>query len=276
MSSSTRSAPGRSGRRQSVMPMAKQPEQSYILWFTQRVGSTLLAQALEDTSVAGRPREWLNASSAVAVMKQHGAATAGELRSQLWRVATTSNGVLGIKYGMVPKLHEELVELMASVDPERTGRSHDAWQRFFPNCSHWLLTRRDKVRLAISWWRAIKTEEWHRPNRADTSVGMVESKPPGSLIEKYDFHAIQYLLDECSAREGAIRRQLDAWTIEPVTIFYEDLVAEFETTVRSVLELLRVPHARAMTIPRPAFEALADEINDAWYERFLADRPRLG
>jgi hypothetical protein len=28
-------------------------------------------------------------------------------------------------------------------------------------------------------------------------------------------------------------------------------------------EFLRVPHARAMTIPQPAFEALADEVNDA-------------
>jgi LPS sulfotransferase NodH len=105
---------------------------------------------------------------------------------------------------------------------------------------------------------------------------MVESSPPGSVIEKYDFYAIQHLLEECSAREEAIHRQLDAWAIEPFTIVYEDLVAKFETTVRSVLEFLRVPHAHAVTIPRPAFEALADEINDAWYDRFLADRRRLG
>jgi LPS sulfotransferase NodH len=256
--------------------MVKQPAQSYILWFTQRVGSTLMAQALEDTGVAGRPREWLNASSAAEVMKKHGAATARELRDQLWRVATTANGVLGIKYGMVPELHSDLIELMASVEPQRPGRSYDAWQAFFPNCSHCLLTRRDKVRLAISWWRAIKSQEWHRPNRSDTSVGMVESNPPGSLIEKYDCSAIQHLLDECSAREDAIHRQLDAWAIEPFTVVYEDLVAKFETTVRSVLEFLRVPNARAMTIAQPAFEPLADEINDAWYDRFLADTRFVG
>jgi trehalose 2-sulfotransferase len=258
------------------MPMFEQPEQSYVLWFTQRVGSTLIAQALEDTGLAGRPREWLNASSAEEVMKKHGVATAQELRNQLWRVGTTSNGVLGVKYGMVPKLHDELIKLMASVEPGRTGRSYEAWNRFFPNCSHCLLARRDKVRLAVSWWRAIQSEEWHRPNRADTSVGMVESNPSGSLSEKYDFHAIQHLLDECSAREDAIHRQLDVWAIEPFTVIYEDLLATFETTVRSVLEFLRVPHAPVMTIPQPAFEALADEINDAWYDRFLTDRRRLG
>ncbi len=263
--------------------MVTPPEQSYVLWFTQRVGSSLLAQALEDTGVAGRPREWLNAANAAEVMKKLGVATAQELRHQLWRVATTSNGVLGIKYGMVPKLHEELIDLMASVEreaaPNEKDRSDGAWRGFFPNCRHCFLTRRDKVRLAVSWWRAIKSEEWHRPNRSDTSVGMVEPKLPGSLgslIEKYDFHAIRHLLGQCCAREDAIHRQLDAWAIEPFAIVYEDLVGSFEATVRSVLEFLRVPDARALTIPQPAFEALADEINDAWSERFLADRRRLG
>jgi trehalose 2-sulfotransferase len=257
--------------------MVIQPERSYILWFTQRVGSTLLAQALEDTGVAGRPREWLNAASAADVMKKHGVATARELRHQLWRVATTPNGVLGIKYGMVPKLHEELIELMASVEPEYaapggTDRSYHTWGGFFPNCRHCVLTRRDKVRLAVSWWRAIKSGEWHRPNRPDTSMRVVEPKRPGALIDQYDFHAIRHLLGECSAREDAIRRQLDAWAIEAHTIVYEDLVAGFEATVRSVLEFLRVPDARALSIPRPAFEPLAEQINDAWYERFVADR----
>jgi trehalose 2-sulfotransferase len=253
--------------------MVKPPEQSYVLWFTQRVGSTLLAQALEDTGIVGRPREWLTASTVDEVMKKHGATTARELRDQLWREGTTSNGVLGIKYGMVPKLHGDLIELMASLEPEGTRRSQDAWNAFFPNCSHCLLTRRDKVRLAVSWWRAIKSREWHRPNRsAMTSLDVVEASPATALIEEYDFAAIQHLLGECVERENAIYRQLDAWAIEPLTIVYEDFIATYETTVRAVLEFLRVPHAWEVTIPQPAFAALADEISDAWYVRFLADR----
>jgi len=255
--------------------MVKSPEQSYILWFTQRVGSTLMAQALEDTGVAGRPREWLNAGSADEVLKKHRAATARELRDRLWREATTPNGVLGIKYGMVPHLHGELLELMASVEPEGPHRSHAAWKAFFPDCSHCLLLRRDKLRLAVSWWRAINSKQWHRPRPVPrTSVGMVESNPPGALIDKYDFHAIQHLLAECSAREEAIHSQLEEWAIEPLTIVYEDFIATYEATVRAVLGFLRIPHARTMTIAPPAFEALADEVNEAWYDRFRADRGR--
>src|SRR6185295_11276321 len=87
------------------------PRQSYILWFSQRVGSTLLAQALEDTGIAGRPREWFNAADATAVLAKHGVATARALREFLWREAVTPNGVLGIKYGMRQALHDDLTAL---------------------------------------------------------------------------------------------------------------------------------------------------------------------
>ena len=36
------------------------PKQSYIIWFSQRTGSSILCKALEDTGIAGRPSEWLH------------------------------------------------------------------------------------------------------------------------------------------------------------------------------------------------------------------------
>ena len=259
------------------MKMSKPPTQSYVLWFTQRVGSTLLAQSLEDAGIVGRPREWLNAGTLDEVMKKHRATTARDLRDELWAKATTPNGVLGIKYGMVETLHEELLGLMASIEPQAVRRSQDAWGAFFPNCSHCLLTRRDKVRLAVSWWRAIKTNEWHRPRRsATTSVGAVEIEPTPDLIEEYDYLAIAHLLRECAEREDAINRQLNEWRITPFIVVYEDLVESYEETVRAVLQFLQVPNMGAMRIPEPAFAPLSDEINDAWYNRFLADRSIRG
>jgi uncharacterized protein (DUF1697 family) len=106
------------------------PRQSYIIWFSQRVGSTLLAQALEDTGIVGHPREWFNAPSASSVLASHNVSTVDELRDVLWRDAQTTNGVLGIKYGMVPKLHEELTSMFGALGNHgqptiagRTGKS---------------------------------------------------------------------------------------------------------------------------------------------------------
>jgi hypothetical protein len=52
---------------------------------SQRVGSTLLTQALEDTGVAGRPREWLNTGSTEQLLASYGVASARVRRSPTWQ-----------------------------------------------------------------------------------------------------------------------------------------------------------------------------------------------
>jgi LPS sulfotransferase NodH len=256
--------------------MVAAPKQSYVLWFSQRVGSTLLAQALEDTGVVGRPREWLNASSTAELMKKHNVSDAMELRELLWRDATTPNGVLGIKYGLHPPFHRELTALMESVAADRTRRNGlSGWSDFFPNCTHFFLTRRDKVRLAASWWRAIKSSQWHRPRRSSQQrIAVNAESPSGDLTDMYDYGAIEHLVLEAIGRETAILEQLDQWGIAPHTIVYEDFVAGYESTVRRVLDILGVADAAIVKIPEPAFEPLADQVTEMWCDRFIADRAR--
>src|SRR5215472_15806619 len=93
------------------------PRQSYLIWFSQRVGSTMLTQALEDTGIAGRPREWLEDPAGRGLPAKYGVADAEQLRDLLWREAATSNGVLGAKYGMNADLHRTLTALFAGVIP---------------------------------------------------------------------------------------------------------------------------------------------------------------
>jgi trehalose 2-sulfotransferase len=215
------------------------PRQSYILWFSQRVGSTLLAQTLEDLGIAGRPREWFEGFAAT---------TGDELRETLWREGTTSNGVLGIKYGPW-KRHAEITALLGD------------WQAVFPNCAHVFMTRRDKVRLAVSWWRAIRSGEWHRPAGAEAAV----------VTAEYDRDAIAHLVREAGERESLIARQLAAWGVTPYTIVYEDMIGAYEPTVRALLDFLAVPGREGVTIPAPALARLADAVSDAWYERYQRD-----
>lgn len=213
--------------------------QSYVIWFSQRVGSTLLAQTLEDLGIAGRPREWL---------ERFEAATGDELREALWRDGTTSNGVLALKYGPWQR-HAEIMALLGD------------WHTVFPRCQHVFMTRRDKVRLAVSWWRAIRSGEWHRP------VG----SEPAAVTPEYDRGAIAHLVREAGERESLIAGQLAAWGVTPYTIVYEDMIAAYEPTVRALLELLDVPGRDGVTIPAPAFARLADGVSEAWYERYQRD-----
>ena len=214
--------------------------QSYILWFSQRVGSTVLAQTLEDLGIAGRPGEWL---------ERFEATTGDELRAMLWREGTTSNGVLGLKYGPW-KRHAEIAALLGD------------WQAVFPRCTHVFMTRRDKVRLAVSWWRAIGSGEWHRAAGTEAAA----------VTPDYNADAIAHLVREAGERESLIAAQLAAWGVTPYTIVYEDMIAAYEPTVRALLDALDIPGRDGVTIPAPALARLADDVSEAWCERYWRDR----
>lgn len=239
------------------------PRWSYIVWFTQRVGSTLITQAIEDTRIAGRPREWLEADSADQLLARHGARDVFELRKRLWDQGT-ANAVLGVKYGMTPAIHAQLTQLFCGLVEGADERA--AWDAMFPRSRHIYVTRRDRVRLAISWWRAIQSGEWHRPTRKDTVVG-ISTKPAGDA--RYNAAAITQLLREVDQRETAIRDTFSRWSVVPLTVTYEDVVDSYDAVLRAVLTFLDGPDD--VRIPHAAFARLADETSDRWYAQFLAE-----
>jgi LPS sulfotransferase NodH len=247
--------------------MTAPPKQSYIIWFSQRVGSAVLAQALEDTGIAGRPREWLYDESGAVLMAKLGVSNAVALRETLWCNATTANGVFGIKYGMSCDWHREITSLLAGALPDADrGDERQAWEAFFPRCKHVFMTRRDKVRLAVSWWRAIKSEEWHRPS------GAAPKLPAAGLVDLYRYEAIEHLIIEACLREADMQALFARWGVIPHTIVYEDFTARYEATVRELLEFLEIPEREGIAIPPPALAQLADEISEAWCQRYRRER----
>jgi LPS sulfotransferase NodH len=237
------------------------PRWSYIVWFTQRVGSTLVTQALEDAELAGRPREWLEAGSATELLARYDARDAFELRESLWRRGTT-NGIFGVKYGMTPAMHAELTQLFRQL--AEGGDERAAWAAMFPSCRHVYLTRRDRIRLAISWWRAIQSGEWHRPRRPDTVVGNAHEP----TAARYDAAAIAHLIEEVEQRDAAIHDVFSRWSVAPHVIVYEDLIESYDATLRTLFRFLDVPDA--VRVPPAAFAQLADEVSDRWYAQFIA------
>jgi LPS sulfotransferase NodH len=252
------------------------PTRSYCVWFSQRVGSTLLMQALEDTGIAGRPREWLNHAGDAGLLAAYSAADALALRDELWRRFTTENGVFGVKYGMTVRLHEDVMRVFAGAIPgvhDTDGRR--AWEAFFPECRHVFMTRRNKIRLAVSWWRAIQSEEWHRPRRSrrSTVVGepAIRERVP-DLVDRYSYDAIEHLFAEVSVREADTQDLFDRWGVVPHTVVYEDFIASYESTVRGVLEYLDIPDRQRIAIADPAFDPIADDVSEAWTQRFRRER----
>ncbi len=237
------------------------PQLSYTIWFSQRTGSTLLTTALAATGVAGQPEEWLETPEGEGLLAHYGAATPEALRQTLWARGTTSNGVFGAKVSFYEPHMTRVLALWRQLPnvPADATRS-EVWARVFPNGRHIYMTRRNKVRQAISWWRAIRSETWHAPvGEGETAAGRVGDKD-------YDFAALRQLLDEAMLREAGIEAFFAEGGIVPLTLVYEDFARDYVGTLRRVLDYLGV--ALPAKMPAPAFRKIADEVAETWVQRF--------
>jgi LPS sulfotransferase NodH len=232
-----------------------QPGLSYTIWFSQRTGSTLLTETLEATGIAGRPHEWL------LVLKDDMSDSPTELQQVLWERGSTANGIFGLKHSFCEPHCSRWIEIFCRFPNSPSGEKNRAriWEHAFPNHRHIFMTRRNKVRLAVSWWKAIKSQEWHR--RAGAEPKSVD------LTDAYSFEAIHHLYRECSMREAGIQEFFSEGNIVPLTIVYEDFIQEYEKTVRKVLEFLELD-PNNVDIPVPSLAPTADSISEAWVQRF--------
>ena len=244
------------------MKEAIEPKLSYTIWFSQRTGSTLLCRALQSTGVAGKPSEHLYASN---LLDKYQVNSYTELQQKLWQIGSTSNGIFGTKTGACEPYFSEIIDSLKQFPGcnLRTNNRVEIWHNAFPNCKHIYMTRRNKVRLAVSWWKAIQSEEWHREQG--------RSPMAADLHDKYSYDAINHLFAECSMREAAIQEFFAEGSIIPLTIVYEDFILSYELTIRNILRYLEIP-VRDVSIPSPLLQKLADEISEEWVQRFRKER----
>jgi trehalose 2-sulfotransferase len=232
------------------------PKLSYTIWFTQRTGSTLLCKALEGAQIAGIPNEWL-----YTWLGDQRVSSPAALQTRLWESGSTANGVFGLKHSFHEPHFTKLIETFRQFPgcPAKESNRVKIWEHALPNHRHIFMTRRNKVRLAVSWWKAIKTAEWHRLPGA--------MPKPVALTDAYSFDAIHHLYCECSMREAGIQEFFSEGSVVPLTIVYEDFIQKYEKTVRKVLEFLELDTIN-VEIPPPHLTKTADDISEEWVQRF--------
>jgi len=236
------------------------PRLSYTIWFSQRTGSTLLCKTLEATQVAGNPGEWL-----YGWLNDQYSSDPEKLQMRLWEIGTTKNGVFGLKHSFHEPHFSQIIELLRKFPncPQEEANRVKIWEHAFPNHRYIFMTRRNKIRLAVSWWKAIQTQEWHRLSGAPAKSV--------DLSDAYNFDAIHHLYNECSMREAGIQEFFSEGNIVPLTIVYEDFIQEYEKTVRKVLEFLELD-TMSINIYPPALAQTADDLSEEWVQRFREER----
>ncbi len=233
---------------------------SYLVCATHRSGSNLLCQALWHTDLCGRPQEFFSPTRAEKIAAEHGLAAdpasdyAGYL-AELVESRATSNGVFG---GKIMWAH--LGPLTEAVGlPEEGVR--DTLERVFPALRYLWVRRGDKLRQAISMWKAKQTKVYN-------SLQQGERGAEGQVPE-FDFDEIR----KCKER---FEREDESWGeffrdagITPIEVGYEQFADDYEAGVAGILAELGIATPEGFTVKPLTYRKLADATNEEWRERFL-------
>ena len=282
-----------------------QPQRSYLVCATPRSGSTLVCHALGETGVAGRPEEYFEAlrhsgrprrpeEYFVGVedpsIRDHlgERAVGGEQppRSPLWSRAaydrylewafeagTTANGVFGAK--LMWGYFGDFVSLLRNVPAYRDVPLAELLPVVFPDLTLVRVVRANKVRQAVSLWKAVQTATW-REDQVSAGAGSVENDsgaPYRSFIEehrpqlRFHYRAISHLLDRLLTEEARWDAFFEHCGIKPVLVLYENFAADYETSTLNLLDRLDLSPPDGFEF-EPRMKRQSDRVNDDWVKRY--------
>ena len=281
-------------------------ERSYLVCATPRSGSTLVCKALRATGVAGRPEEYFEAllhsgrprrpdeyfigvddQSILDHLGQRGVGEDPQPRSPLWsRTAydryldwameqgSTANGVFGAK--LMWGYFGDFVSLVRNIPAYRELPLAELLPTVFPDLTFVRVIRADKLRQAVSLWKACQTATWRQDDqqRGETGADPGADSPPYRIFLeehrpqlRFHYRAISHLLEQVLREEAAWDAFFEHARIRPVLVLYENFAAEPEASTRHLLDRLglEVPDGRELA---PRTRRQSDGINDDWVRRY--------
>jgi len=278
------------------------PEHAYIVCSTQRSGSTYLCSLLAGTGVAGNPQEFFEAMAETGLPPRPAFCLAGlprtgagvrdhpppteapeycDLRTvdgwpahleRTYGLGTTDNGVFSTKlmWNQLPEMQWYAAALPALAGLEGV----DLLEALFGRPSYVWIRRRDKVRQAISLWRALQTGAWRREGPTGEPpprwAAAPTSEGDASRLQ-YSFEAIEHLRRRLDADDRAWGRFFTASGIEPLELHYEDDVApDPGNAVTRVLAHVGVESPEGWE-PSTSLLRQSDDLNDVWRAAYDRD-----
>jgi LPS sulfotransferase NodH len=266
-----------------------QPRSSYLICATPRSGSTLLCEALTNTGLAGHPREYfetlrdsglprrpkeyftglgnsdilklLGDYSTLDTLPKHFAHGEEYARylSRVLREGMTPNGVFGAKvmWGYL----DDFVGNLRGIAAYRDLPVPELLATVFPDLRYIYVTRRDKIRQAVSLWKAIQDSTWSQED---------SSSPQTTHELVFHFEAIDHLLRRNEAHEEAWRRYFAENHIQPFPVIYEEFVASYEPMALDILRHLKIEIPEPIVFKERRMKRQADTLSEEWVQRFRA------
>ncbi len=253
------------------------PKVSYLVCASQRSGTELLCRSLAATGVAGRPQEYFLAEDPARLPDwrfwEEGPYAAGHDVSDregylalAYRLGSTPNRVFGAKihWSNLRWALAKFSEMPRFAGLDRGAILHAA----FPDLRVIDVTRRDRVRQAVSWARMAQDGMWVAP--ADEPE---PAWPPAAGPPRYDYRLIAGLEALIAKGEAGWRQLYRELGLTPYQVVYEDLASPdgYEQTIRGALAHLGL-HDYQGPVPAPPTRRQSNDLNEAWVAAYAADR----
>jgi LPS sulfotransferase NodH len=282
-------------------------ERSYLVCTTPRSGSTLVCQALKATGVAGRPEEYFEALRKSgrprrpdqyfigvddqSIFDHLGEREAGDdpqPRSPLWsrtaydryldwamEVGTTPNGVFGAK--LMWGYFGDFAGLLRNVPRYRDLPLAELLPAVFPELTFVRVLRANKIRQAVSLWKAVQTATWREEQQQAEFGGMHadegDSPPYKSFLEdhrpqlRFHYRAIAHLLEQILIEEASWDSFFEHSGIRPILVLYENFAADPQTSTLNLLDRLELAPPPDFRF-EPRMKRQSDGLNDDWVRRY--------
>src|SRR5712692_961226 len=233
-----------------------QPHTSYLICATPRSGSFLLCEALKNTGLAGQPEEYFWRNDEPFWKERWRSSSYADYVAGALSQGTTPDGVFGAK--IMWGYFDDFVGKLHSIPGYEDRPVAELLSTVFPNLHYLWMTRRDKVRQAISFERAIQTNSW----------AMTDETPPLTGELHFDFARIDALVHLIEAHEAAWHHYFAENGITPFTVVYEEFVASYEQTATQILHELRIPVPEPLQFAPRRMRRQADTRSEEWTQHY--------
>jgi LPS sulfotransferase NodH len=250
------------------VPGASRATRSVLICTTPRSGSTLLCRYLAGTGRVGAPQEYFLEAALPGLYAKRGVSDFPGYFEALLSGEVTPNGVFGAKLMGAPDVFAgylaRLRELPGLGDPQRPAA--ELLAAAFPGVRYVWLTRRDRLRQAISLERAALSGVW----QSTQAAGAPPAEPPAEP----DLARIDDWITDLVAWDAAWERTFADAGVRPVTVVYEDLVRSPGAAVRELLAALEIDLPADWKPGPPERERLSDSTSDRWLEAYRREAKR--
>lgn len=271
-----------------------QPCSSYLICATPRSGSTLLCEALTNTGIAGHPKEYFEALKDTGLPRRpreyfetyehseiaellgdysrldeefvepviRGDLCYADYLARVIEEDTTPNGVFGAK--VMWGYFDHFIHNLRQIPGYGEMAVPELLSTVFPDLQYILVTRCDKVRQAVSLWKAIQTWTW-KTDDSEQPAGK-SSSPAHKLV--FHFGAIDHLVQQIVTHEASWQQYFKECSIQPFTVVYEELTAAYEATTFKVLQHLNIPIPENLVLAERRMKKQADALSEEWVQRY--------